>query len=54
MDELEDVDSAAWFQIQSKPILIARKFDAEFLQLDYEPLHTMFYNLSQKNLTTVS
>jgi hypothetical protein len=54
VDELEDVDSASWFQISNKPILIAKKFDAEFLQLDYEPLHTMFYNLSQQNLTTVS
>ena len=43
VNELEDVDTASWMQIASKPILIARKFDAEFLQLDYEPLHTMFY-----------
>lgn len=54
MEELGDVDAASWFQIANKPILIARKFDAEYLQLDYEPLHRMFYKLSQKNLTTVS
>lgn len=53
LKDIDDVNMEEWEKIAEKPHLITKKFDEDFLQLDYTKLLQKFNYLSKLNLRVV-
>lgn len=53
LKDIDDIKTEEWEKIAEKPHLITKKFDEDFLQLDYTKLLQKFNYLSKLNLRVV-